>query len=244
MSVPLDRATASLQRRGTVAAKSAVITAVGIGGSVAAVFLSVGLWLGSMGFAVPGTSNGQSWTIWFVALGLATVLLPPFVGGAIWGWGTARIFDRPARAAAKTGALAFGGMVVLTAAPTDLTQLWLDDLPAWMPLDVHGYFTIVFMVEVGIVACVASWRLAKRIGAGDASFSVGVWTGAAAAVGFLIGSIVAVALGMRIYPWVRLSMVWAFLTALPFSTVAAGAALGLRLRDQLDEHPTPAIPTT
>ena len=53
----------------------------------------------------------------------------------------------------------------------------------------HGYFTIVFMVEVAVVAGVATWRLAKRLGAGNASSSVGVWTGAAAALGFLVGSL-------------------------------------------------------
>jgi hypothetical protein len=120
-------------------------------------------------------------------------------------------------------------MILLTAAPTDLTQLWLDTLPGWIPLDVHGYFTIVFMVEVAVVASVATWRLAKRLGAGERAWNVGLWTGAGAAAGFLIGSIVALALGFRIFPWVRLSMVWAFLIALPFSTAAAGAALGWRL---------------
>lgn len=167
MSFSADQKRPSKHSRSSIATRCAVVAVVGIGGSVAVVFLSVGLWLSSMGFAVPGTSNGRPWTAWFVALGLAAVLLPPFVGGAIWGWGTARIFDRPARSAARTGALAFGGMVILTAAPTDLTQLWLDDLPAWMPLDVHGYFTIVFMGEVGIVACLATWRLANASAPGS-----------------------------------------------------------------------------
>ena len=192
-----------------------------------------------MGFAAPGTTNGRPLTPWFVAMGLAVVLVPPFAGGGGWGWGTARIFDLSPRPAAKTGAIAFGGMILLTAAPTDLTQLWLDDLPAWMPFDVHGYFTIVFMVEVAVVAGVASWRLAKRLGAGPASGRIAVITGAAAAAGFLIGSIIAVLLGFRIYPWVRLSMVWAFLAALPLSTIAAGAVLGARLHEAIGPRPGP-----
>lgn len=170
---------------------------------------------------------------WFIATGVATVLLPPFVGGALWGWWNARLFGRPTRPAARTGALAFGGMILLTAAPTDLTQLWLDSLPGWMPLDVHGYFTIVFMVEVAVVASVASWRLAKRLGAGDEAWSVGAWTGGSAAAGFLVGSMIALAVGFRIFPWVRLSMVWAFLVSLPFSTAASGAVLGWRLNSSL-----------
>lgn len=222
--------------RQPAAAKSSIATLLGIGGSLTSVFLATALWLSGMGFSIPGTNSGRSWTIWFVALGVSLQVLPPFVGGAVWGWGIARVFDRPTRPAARTGALAFGGMVLLTAAPADLTQLWLDDLPTWMPLDVHGYFTIVFMIEVWVVACIATWRLAKRLGAGQSSFSVGAWTGAAAAFGFLIGSMVAIALGFRIYPWVRLSMVWAFLTALPFSTLAAGAILGIKLHDQIDNH--------
>lgn len=105
-----------------------------------------------------------------------------------------------------------------------------------MPLDVHEYFTIVFMVEVALVACIATWRLAKRHGAGGSSFSVGVWAGASAAGGFLIGSFVAITLGFRIHSWLRLSMVWAFLTALPVSTLASDAMLGARLKSQLREH--------
>jgi hypothetical protein len=136
-------------------------------------------------------------------------------------------------------------MILLTAAPTDLTQLWLDSLPGWMPLDVHGYFTIVFMVEVAVVASVATWRLAERLGVGEGAWSAGWWTGAGAAAGFFVGSIVALAVGFRIFPWMRLSMVWAFLIALPFSTAAAGAALGWRLNSNLpDQEPADATQGT
>ena len=239
MNASLDQASIAQRTTGDVVAKSAAVTLLGIGGSIATVFLSVGLWLSGMGFATPGSTNGKPFTVWFVALGIGTVILPPFLGGAVWGGGIARIFGAPIRPAARTGALAFGGMVLLTAAPTDLTQLWLDDLPAWLPLDVHGYFTIVFMVEVAVVAGVATWRLAKRLGAGNASSSVGVWTGAAAALGFLVGSLAAIALGFRIHPWVRLSMVWAFLTALPFCTLAAGTVIGLKLSARALPVPRP-----
>lgn len=212
--------------------RSALVTTAGIGGSVAVVFLSVGLWLSGMGFAPPGT-GGPPMPAWFIAAGIATVFLPPFVGGAFWGWGMARVFARPTRPSMRTGALTFGGMILLTAAPTDATQLWLDTLPGWMPFGVHGYFTIVFMVEVASVAAVASWRLAKRLDEGIDAWSVGLWTGGAAAAGFLVGSIVAAAVGFQIFPWVRLSMVWAFLVSLPISTSAAGGVLGWRLHHHL-----------
>ena len=214
--------------------QAALATLVGIGGSVALVFLAVGLWLSGMGFSTPGGSSGRPLTPWFVALGIAVVLLPPFAGGGVWGWGIARVFERAPVPALKTGALAFGGMVLLTAAPTDLTQLWLDDLPSWFPFDVHGYFTLVFMVEVGVVSLVATWRLARRLGAGSESLPIAAWTGGAASVGFLLGSMLALVIGFRIHPWVRFSMVWAFLTALPVSTLAAGAVLGARLPKTLD----------
>lgn len=212
---------------------SAGVTTAGAGGAIAAVFLSVGLWLSGMGFATPG-STGRPMPPWFIAAGVTTVLLPPFVGGALWGWGTARLFGRATRPAMRTGSLAFGGMILLTAAPTDVTQLWLDSLPGWMPLGVHGYFTIVFMVEVAVVASVASWRLAKRLGVGESAWNVGVWTGAGASAGFLLGSIVAFSLDIRVLPWVHLSMVWAFLIALPFSTALSGAVLGWRLNSAVE----------
>jgi hypothetical protein len=112
-------------------------------------------------------------------------------------------------------------------------------------MDVHGYFTVVFMAEVAVVATIASWRLAGRLGVGQAAWDVGLWTGAGAAAGFLVGSIVALSLGFRIFPWVRLSMVWALLTSLPFSTAIAGAALGWRLNSNLPAEDTvDAIPET
>lgn len=194
-----------------------------------AVFLVVAFWLSGMGFAPPGTP-GRPLPAWFIALGVAALVVPTFLGGGLWGWGMAYLFERPTRPAIRTGALAFGGMVLLTALPTDLSQLWLDDLPGWMPLGVHGYFTIVFMVEVGIVGLIATWRLAKRLGAGRRAWSVGLWTGAGSAAGFLLGSMVALAAGFRIFPWERFSMVWAFLISLPFSTLAAGGAMGWRLQ--------------
>lgn len=218
-------------RRATVvrrAMAAAIVTMVTVGGAMSIVFLATALGLGRMGFATPGSSDGRALALWFVATGLLTVLAPPFAGGALWGAGIARILDAAPRPVARTGALAFGGMVVLTAAPTDLTQLWLDDLPAWIPLDVHGYFTIVFMVEVGVVAAVATWRLARRLEATGAAV-IGAWTGAAAALGFLAGSALAIALGVRVFPWQRLSMVWATLIALPVCTMAAGGTLGALL---------------
>ena len=85
------------------------------------VFLSVGIWLSDMGLATPGQTNGRAWTAWFVLAGLATVLAPPFVGGAAWGAGIAHLTGATRRPAAITGSLAFGGMIVATAAPTDAT---------------------------------------------------------------------------------------------------------------------------
>ncbi len=218
--------------RASIVVRSAVVTLLGVGGSVAAIFLSIGLWLAGMGFAIPGSSSGRPLTVWFVALGIVLVILPPFAGGAVWGAGIARIFGFPVGPVAKTGALSFGGMILLTFAPVHLTQVWLDDLPRWMPWDIHGYFTLVFMVEVALVASIAAWRLAKRLGVRSAGV-VGAWTGGAAAVGFLVGSILAVALGFSVRRYSGFSMVWAFLTALPVSASVAGAVLGVLL-DRVD----------
>ncbi|HKJ55446.1 MAG TPA: hypothetical protein VJ978_05605 [Nitriliruptoraceae bacterium] len=215
---------------------TAIATTLTIGGATSLLFLAAGLGLSQMGFATPGGGAGRPLTAWFVVLGLVTVLAPPFVGGAAWGAALAWIFRAPFAPAARTGALAFGGMVVVTAAPTDLTQLLLDDLPAWMPMDVHGYFTIVFMAEVGVVAAVSTWRLAKRLGVDHDAAAIGSWTGLAAAFGFLAGSALAVALGVRVFPWERLSMVWATIIALPVSTLTAGAMLGARLSATMGAH--------
>lgn len=226
----------SLVARATAAA---IATTLSIGGAMSFLFLASGLGLSRMGFATPGGGPGRPLTAWFVAVGVVTVLAPPFVGGAAWGATIARLFGAPMAPPARTGALAFGGMVVMTAAPIDLTQLWLDDLPAWMPMDVHGYFTIVFMAEIGVVAMASTWRLARRLGADSDAVSIGTWTSCAAAAGFLAGSTLAVAFGVRVFPWERLSMVWATIIALPVATLAAGAMLGARLSLSIRSHDRP-----
>lgn len=212
--------------RASLVLRSALVTLLGVGGSVAASFLSIALWFPD--FAIPGTTNGRPLTWPFVALGMGLVILPPFAGGAVWGGGITRILGVPLGPVAKTGALAFGGMILLTFAPVHATQKWLGDLPLWMPWHVHGYFTLVFMVEVALVASVATWRIAEELGVRDAG-AVGAWTGCAAALGFLGGSALALALGFDVQPGSGLAMIWALLTAVPVSALAAGATLGFLL---------------
>lgn len=204
----------------------AVATTATVGAAMVVLFLLVAPWLGGMGFAAPGSTSGSAWTPWFVALIIIALFGPPFAGGAAWGAAVARIADLPIGPAARTGAMAFGGMVMLTAPLVDLTQLLA--VPRWMPLRTHGVIVSVFTLDVGVVAGVATWRLTRRMGLGRRAAVIGLRTGWGAAAGFLLGSVLALAIGFRV-PGPPGLMVWAVASAAPVSTLVAGAVLGRSL---------------
>lgn len=118
-------------------------------------------------------------------------------------------------------------MVLAMGVPIDLTQLWLDDLPGWMPYRMHGYFTIVFMLGIGVIAGVASARLTRRLGIADYR-RVGVWTGFWAGLGLLPGSVLGYVAGFPING-IRFNMVWSIVIAVLVSALIGGLAFGVLL---------------
>lgn len=164
-----------------------------------------------------------------IPLGLPLVLGPLLVAGTIWGGAVAHLIGRPVGPAARTGALSVTGMVAVLEIPVHLSQAL--PMPEWapVPLGPHALFTVVFMVEVALVSGVASARLCHRLGTGDRPRRMGARVGAAGALGFAGGSIIAAALGFVVGEPPGTNMVWALHVGNVVAALAAGWLLGWQL---------------
>jgi hypothetical protein len=158
---------------------------------------------------------------------LATVTVPFLVGAGLWGYGMARLFDAPRWPATRTAALAVTGMVLLLEAPVHLSQAL--PVPSWFPLGVHGAFTLVFMVEISLVAGVASTRLIRRLEVNANARHIGRKVATAGAGGFLVGSLLALAAGFEVGTPPAMNMVWGLHVANLIAASAAGWTLGWNL---------------
>jgi len=127
----------------------------------------------------------------------------------------------------RTGALSVAGMVVLLEAPVHLSQAL--PLPSWFPLGFHGAFTLVFMVEIGVVTLVAGARLIKRIEVDADARHIARRAALAGAGGFFLGSLMALAAGFEVGAPPATNMVWALHLANVMAALAAGWTLGWNL---------------
>lgn len=198
-----------------LAAISAVLTALTITGAVVLVFTVLG---SSMTL---GLADLPLWLA--IPLGVLVLSLAFVVGGGVWGWGMAALFDQPRWPAAKTGALAITGMFTLLEIPVHFTQAL--PVPDWMPLGIHGGFTLVFAIEIALVAGVAATRLAKRLGV-DQRRLLGTKVGLTGAAGTVIGSLLALGLGFKVGQPPPFTMVWALCVVVAVAGLTAGWAFG------------------
>lgn len=228
----IGRARADRKR---LAAFSAVLTALTITGAVVLIFTVLGT---SMTLGLAGLP------LWLaIPLGVLVLSSAFLLGGGAWGWGMAVVFDHPRWPAAKTGALVVTGMFMLLEVPVHFTQAL--PVPDWMPLDIHGGFTLVFAIEIALVAGVASARLAIRLGVDRQRRLLGTKVGLTGSTGAVIGSVLALGLGFRVGHPPASNMVWALLVVVPVAGLAAGWTLGWLLADdspriRADEQETKA----
>jgi len=220
------------------AAISSMLTAACLTGAVIVVFILLAN-ADVLTHALPDVS------LW-VAIPVGVLLLSSafLIGGGIWGWGTAHLFNHPRWPAARTGALSVTGMFMLLEVPVHFSQA--IPVPDWMPLDTHGMFTVVFATEIGLVAGVASARLAKRLGVIHKRRQLAAKVGLAGVIGTVVGSMLALSCGFRVGQSPPFSMVWALYIVVAVAGLTSGWILGLKLTN-LAHHtgkgtPTVAIP--
>jgi hypothetical protein len=203
-----------------VPAWSAVATAVPVVGATVVFFVIVG------GFVVQDVMQDLPMVV-AIPLGIPVLISPFLVAGGAWGWGMARLVNAPRWPAIRTGSLTLTGMILLLEFPVHMSQAL--PVPGWMPLGIHGAFTVVFMAEIALVAGVASARLSRRLGFAGSGRSLGVRVGGCGAAGFLAGSLLSLALGFRVGTWPPANMVWALFVAQGTAGLAAGWVLGRSL---------------
>lgn len=202
---------------------SSLLAVVSIPGAVFMFFTGVGALVDG------NVMNGLS-TLLAVATVLAAMTIPFLLGGGLWGYGMARLFDTPRWPATRTAALTVTGMVVLLEAPVHFSQAL--PLPPTTPLVIHGAFTLVFMVEIALVSGVASTRLIRRLDSDADARHIGRKVALAGAGGFLLGSLLALAFGFEVGTQPGTNMVFALHIANLIAASAAGWTLGWGLTGQ------------
>lgn len=210
-------------------ALSSALTAFTITGAVVLIF-SV---LASSSF----THALEYLPLWLaIAVGVPTLALSFVIGGGLWGWGMAAIFDHPRWPAARTGALSVTGMFILLEVPVHFSQAL--PIPIWMPLDAHGAFTLVFSTEIALVAGVSSARLVRRLGVDHGRRLLGAKVGLTGAAGTVTGSLLALGFGFRVGHPPGSNMVWALYVVVAIAGLTAGWTLGRLLADLSKQTPT------
>lgn len=202
--------------RHRLAVISAVLTALTIAGAVVLVFTVLG---SSMTHALEDLSPWLA-----IPTGVLILSSAFLVGGGVWGWGMGALFDQPRPPAARTGALSIAGMFMLLEVPVHFTQAL--PVPGWMPMDIHGGFTLVFAVEIGLVAGVASTRLTKQLGVDRQRRQLGTKVGLTGAAGAVVGSLLALGFGFRVGQPPAFNMVWALYVVVAVAGLAAGWVFG------------------
>jgi hypothetical protein len=128
-----------------------------------------------------------------VLLILLIIFMIAAIGGGLWGGGLARLMGQEMRPLVKTGAWYWGSTVLITGLVLYFSQIpgaALDRAIYFSTYDTHYFFTLVFAPAVGIAAMVNTRHMAGKLGFSSLKRVVGRNSGWAAAVAFLLVSMV------------------------------------------------------
>lgn len=198
-----------------------LLTTVTLAGGLALGFVSANLLFESLNVHASGVVSG------LVALPVLLAML--FGGGAAWGYSIARLADGDAKKLARTGALTYGGTVILVGIVLEMLFGLISVLGRDISLPIHVAFTIVFVPAAGVIAALCSRSLAGALGRQEVRGSLGLYSGLAAAAGFLVVNMIMLALGWQVGgPGAaeRFTMIRVMLTSNVGAALAGGAAMG------------------
>jgi len=112
------------------------------------------------------------------------LLVFPPIGGALWGWGIASLMKAEVKPLIKTGALTWTicfFIVNFIADGIGPNGLSLIDLP-----NDHYEYLVIFTPAVGLAAVLPARAMAGKLGSDNLKKNIGINTGVAAALGFLV----------------------------------------------------------
>jgi hypothetical protein len=167
-------------------------------------------------------------------LQLIVILTPILCGGGLWGLGIARLMNADARSMVKACVLSWIGtvfsflMVVLLLSSFFGGFSRINVLPYFLH-SLHYNFLLIFVSAVGIITAVNAYVVTGKLGLKELRKSVGMYTGLAAALGFLaVGLILFSGFGWEVGRGIP-GMLTVFLICSIGGALAGGASLGWML---------------
>jgi hypothetical protein len=118
-------------------------------------------------------------------------LLICLCGGGLWGLGIARLMNGDAKSMVKAWALSWSATVFTFVGAISFWAISLGSLSSlayilpYFPHSLHYSFLLAFGPVTGIVTAINGYVVANKLGFHEGKNSVGVYTGVAAALGFL-----------------------------------------------------------
>jgi len=164
-------------------------------------------------------------------------LLISLCGGGLWGVGVARLMNADAKSMVKACALSWvATMAIFTAVIAFLASSMgglsrINVLPHFRH-SLHYNFLLIFVLAVGIITAVNAYVVTGKLGFKEKRKSVGMYTGLAAALGFLtVGLILLFGFGWEVgYPvYGKYGMLLILLICIISAALAGGASLGWML---------------
>jgi len=132
-------------------------------------------------------------------------LLIYLCGGGLWGLGIARLMNGDAKSMVKACALSWSATVVTIVGAISFWGISLGSLSSLAfilphsPHSAHYSFLLIFVPAVGIITAINAYVVTGKLGFKEFRKSVGMYTGLAAALGFLaVGLILLFGLGWEV----------------------------------------------
>lgn len=125
-------------------------------------------------------------------------------GGGLWGLGIARLMSADAKSMVKACALSWSATVVTIVGAISFWGISLGGLSninilPYFRHSTHYNFLLIFVPVAGIITAINGYVVANKLGFHERNKSVGLFTGVAAALGFLaVGLILLFGLGWEV----------------------------------------------
>jgi hypothetical protein len=205
---------------------SSVLTGLGLAGSLAAAFILGNQIFETMNAHVSGFLSGLA--------GFAFLLVCFAIGGTVWGYGLARLYNAPdPLQVARKAILAFAGITILAGIALEVVFGLISALGSGFPMPIHHAFTLVFVPTAGLIAALLGSRMGQWLHSAPPPHRSSLYIGLSAALAFLVVNLVMLQLGWKIgAPGAaeRMTMITVMLLSNTGAALAGGAALGYVLQ--------------
>ena len=124
------------------------------------------------------------------ALAALIALASYLCGGALWGWGIARMTKTDVRAMVKTGTLSWGVTTFIFSAALGGSLGAIVPFGNTIPIRYNYYYLLIILPVIGIVTGINARAVISKLGLKELKNKVGMNVGFVAALGFLFVSLI------------------------------------------------------